>query len=190
MVKVVCFSFDQCLVPLTRCLLKGSLKGDFLEIFLTSPFRVRHMGNTSAIRVIFFLKYWKFNVGFTNAVINWENVFHFWDSCMWIGCLKLSVLTREYLSSVINMLTNILKNFHITKRVLFPTQLPSQWSINMVKVVWVRFQHCLLHLTCYFPKGPRKEDFLEISLTTFFGVRNLGNTSAMRTMFFFKKFKI
>ena len=108
---------------------------------------------------------------------------------MWIGCLKLSVLTREYLSSVINMLTNILKNLHITKRVLFPTQLPSQWSINMVKVVWVKFQHCLLHLTCYFPKGPRKEDFLEISLTTFFGVRNLGNTSAMRTMFFLKSSK-
>ena len=56
MVKVVCFSFDQCLVPLTRCLLKGPLKGYFLEIFLTSLFGVRNMGNTSAMRVIFFLK--------------------------------------------------------------------------------------------------------------------------------------
>ena len=56
MVKMVCFSFDQCLVPLTRCLLKGPLKGYFLDIFLTSLFGVRNMGNTSAMRVIFFLK--------------------------------------------------------------------------------------------------------------------------------------
>ena len=37
-------------------------------------------------------------------------------SCIWIGCLKLSVLTREYLSSAVNMLGNIFKVFHITEK--------------------------------------------------------------------------
>ena len=60
----------------------------------------------------------------------------------------------------------------------------------MAKVVWFRIQQCLLPLTCCFAKVPMKRDFLEIRLTTFFGVRNFGNTSAMRRMFFLKKFKI
>ena len=32
-----------------------------------------------------------------------------------LGCLKLSLLIREYLSSPVNMLRNILKTLHITK---------------------------------------------------------------------------
>ena len=119
MVKVVCFSFDQCLLPLTRCLLKGLLKGYFLEIFLTSLFGVRNMGNTSAMRVIFFLKCWKFNLVFKNAGINRENLFCFADYRVWFGCLKLSLLRRDYLWSAVNMLKNILKTLHVTKRAFF-----------------------------------------------------------------------
>ena len=42
MVKVVCYRFPQCLVPLTCCFLKGSLKRNYLEIFLTTFFRLRN----------------------------------------------------------------------------------------------------------------------------------------------------
>ena len=45
-------------------------------------------------------------------------------------------------------------------------------------------------LPCCFSKGPLKKDFLNIYLITFFGVRNFGNTSAMRVIFFLKIFKI
>ena len=39
-------------------------------------------------------------------------------------------------------------------------------------------------------KGPLKQDFLDIYLTTFSGVRNFGKKSAMRVIFFLKMFQI
>ena len=45
-------------------------------------------------------------------------------------------------------------------------------------------------LPCYFSKNPLKEEFLDIYLTTFFGVDKFKNTSAMRVIFFLKIFKI
>ena len=56
----------------------------------------------------------------------------------------------------------------------------------MVKVVSFRFQHCLIHLPCCLSKGPLKCDFLDIYLTTFFGIRNFGKTLAMKVIFFVK----
>ena len=48
-----------------------------------------------------------------------EKIFFFWDNCIQIGYVKLSLLSREYLSSAINVLKNSLKILHITKRDLF-----------------------------------------------------------------------
>ena len=56
----------------------------------------------------FFWKCSKFNVDYRNAEKNWEKVFCFWDNSIWIGCVKLSVLRGEYLSSAVNVLTNSL----------------------------------------------------------------------------------
>ena len=39
-------------------------------------------------------------------------------------------------------------------------------------------------------RGLLNRDFLDIYLTTFFGVRNLGNKSAMKVIFFLQMFKI
>ena len=47
--------------------------------------------------------------------------------------------------------------------------------------VWASLLRCLL-------KGHLKRDFLDIYLTTFCGVGNLGNTSAVRFIFFFFNF--
>ena len=41
-----------------------------------------------------------------------------------------------------------------------------------------------------FSKGPMKPDFSDIDLTTFFGVRNFRNKSAIRIILFLKMFKI
>ena len=67
----------------------------------------------------FFWKCSKFNEDYRNAVKNLEKVFCFWDNSVWIGCVKLSLLRGEYLSSAFNVLTNSLKIFHITKRRFF-----------------------------------------------------------------------
>ena len=119
MVKVVSLGFKQCLVHLTCCFRKGPMKADFLEIWLTTFFTVRNLGNTSAMKVIFAWKCSKFNLHFKNAEANRENVLSFRDNSIWIGCLILSLLRRKYFSSAVNMLTNIVKTFHVTKREVF-----------------------------------------------------------------------
>ena len=58
-VKVLSFSFEKCFSPFAMLLVKGSLKRDFLDIYLTTYFCVRKFRNTSGMRVIFFLKIFK-----------------------------------------------------------------------------------------------------------------------------------
>ena len=56
----------------------------------------------------------KFNVNFRKKQKNWEKVLFFWFNSIWIGSFKLPLLTREYLSSAVNVLTNSLKISHST----------------------------------------------------------------------------
>ena len=41
------------------------------------------------------------------------------DNCVRIGCVKLSLLRREYLSSAVNVLTNSYKALRLTKTDFF-----------------------------------------------------------------------
>ena len=45
--------------------------------------------------------------------------FLFGDNCVRIGCVKLSLLRREYLSSEVNVLTNSHKALRLTKTDFF-----------------------------------------------------------------------
>ena len=49
-------------------------------------------------------------------LIKLHRVFSFWDNCMWMGVIKLSLLGREHLSTTLIVLTKSLKLSHITKR--------------------------------------------------------------------------
>ena len=60
----------------------------------------------------------------------------------------------------------------------------------MVKVLSFKFQLIWARLPYCFWKDPLKQEVLDIDVTTFFGVSNIGNTSAMRVIFFLKMFKI
>ena len=42
-------------------------------------------------------------------------MFCFWDKCIWIVWIHLSLLIREYLSSAVNVLRKSVKNFHVSK---------------------------------------------------------------------------
>ena len=53
----------------------------------------------------------------------------------------------------------------------------------MVKVLSFKLQQWLGSFTKWLVKGPSKQDFLDNYLTTLFGVRNFGNTSAIRVIF-------
>ena len=137
------------------CFPKGLQKWDFLDIYLTTVFRVRNFKNTSAIRVIFFFE------TFQNFIYipkmskkSWEKVFPFKDNCISIGYLKLSLLRRKYFWSAVNVLKNCPEILHITKRNLFEFNwLQSdqliwyKWCYSDFSTVWSPLPCCLL-------KGP------------------------------------
>ena len=48
-----------------------------------------------------------------------KKLFVFWDNSVGIGCVKLSLLRREYLSSAVIVLTNTYKALYLTKTDFF-----------------------------------------------------------------------
>ena len=60
---------------------------------------------------LFFWKCSKFNANSKNE----EKKVCFWDKCIWIVCIHLSLLLREYVSLAVNVLRKGLKNFHVSK---------------------------------------------------------------------------
>ena len=50
---------------------------------------------------------------------NCEKAFRFCDNSVRIGCIKLSLLRREYLSSALNVLTTSYEALHLTKTDFF-----------------------------------------------------------------------
>ena len=172
------------------CLSKGTVKRHFLDIYLTTFLWVRNFGNTLAVKVIFFV--WnrsKFNIDLKTAEKNGEIIFCFWDNYIWNGCVKLSLLRREYLSLAVNVLTNSLKILLITKSdfvnsISFAVSNKYRKCCRRADLdnVWARLRCCL-------SKGTEKRHFLHIYLTTFLGVRNFGNTLAMRLISFFFNFQ-
>ena len=60
----------------------------------------------------------------------------------------------------------------------------------MVTVLSFRSQQGLNPFTMLPVEGPLKRDFLDIYLTTFFGVRSFGKKISSQVIFFLKMFKI
>ena len=94
---------------------RGILRHLFNNLFLSAKFRKY----ISCERSLFLKKCTKFNLALKKSETSWGNVICFLDNCIWIGRLGLSLLSRKYLSSAVNMLTDILKTFHITKKIFF-----------------------------------------------------------------------
>ena len=62
--------------------------------------------------------------------------------------------------------------------------------MNMKKLMWCRFEQCLLSFTMLLVKGSSAMELFRHLSNHVFGVRNLGNTEAMSVIFCFKMFKI
>ena len=82
-------------------------------------FGVGNFGNATSIRVIFYSKCSKFKLNLKNAPKNCEKDFCFCDNCIWIGIVKLSLLTTGYFLSAANVLKSRPKSCHITIRDFF-----------------------------------------------------------------------
>ena len=114
---------------------------------------------------------------------SWHKIFYFRDKCISIGYIKLSLLRREYFWSVVNVVKNSPEILPVIKRDFF--QLNCVHSDQQICYKWCHLDFCTVwsHLPCCLSKGPLKRDFFNIYLSTFFGICNLGNTSAMRSSF-------
>ena len=119
MLKILWCWFPKFFGTFTMFLVKVSSQTGLLRDFYNHVFGVRNFENTKSLRVIFCSKYLKFMIVFKNAAKNWAKVFCFWDNCIWIGIVKLSLLWTGYFSSTGNALTTSTKTWHVKNRDVF-----------------------------------------------------------------------
>ena len=138
------------------------------------------------MRVIFYWKCLKFNPRFKNAAKNREKTFCFWDICIWIGIVKLSLWRTRYFFSAANVLT-CNPRFFMSIRETFSDSISlaliDEFDKGAVICSWV----CL---PCCFSKGSLKGDFLDIYLTTFAESVTSKIQSLWGLSFFVQMFKI
>ena len=108
--------FQQCLGPLIMLLVERFSETGLFRHASSHVFGVREFAKTKSMEVSFFSKVSNINLHFNHAEKNSEKAFCFWDDCIWIGIVKLSLLRKGYLSLAANMLANGCKIWHITNR--------------------------------------------------------------------------
>ena len=159
--------------------------GTFLCIYLSTFFGVCKFKNTFKLwGASFFWKCSRLNLILESAKTNSENNFPFWDNWIWKCSYKVSLLGRKYLPSAVNGLTNSPKLLHIIKTDFFQLIYSDQQILE--RCCRCDFNSVSARLPCHLSRGPLKWEFLDIYLTTYFGVRQFKNTSAMKVMFFWK----
>ena len=113
--------------------------------------------------------------------------FSFWDNCIEIGIVKLSLLRTGYLSSAANVLTSSTKISHVNQRDFF-------WinCLGSDQLIWSRwsdtdFNSAWVSLPCCLSKGLPKRDFLDIYVTTF-SKSVISEIQNLRASSFFSKY--
>ena len=128
--KVLQGRFQHCFRTFTMFLVKGFSQTWLFRHFSEYVFGVRNLEITKSITINFFLsKCSKVHLDFRNAVKNREKVLCFWDNCISIDMVKLSLLRRGYFSSAAKMLTNSPKIWPVNNREFFQLNClgNSQW---------------------------------------------------------------
>ena len=139
MVKVLSFRFQHCFGQITMLLSEGSSETELFRLLSNHVF-----GGPQVQRYINYDGHLSFEnvenwIKIQEMKKNSENIFRFLDNFISKCCYKLALLRREYLLSAVNRLTNSRKILHIIQR-LFQPKLPSEGSINMVKVLMFTFE--------------------------------------------------
>ena len=70
----------------------------------------------------------KFDVDSRNGIKNWEKLFHFSNSCIWIGHAKFWQSRTKYFPSALNVLTLTPKISPITRGDIFRINLPENYE--------------------------------------------------------------
>ena len=95
--------------------LKGPQKQDFLDIYLTT-FSESVLRKYKISCSHLFFKIFKVYYRFGKCATNWEKGLGFWQNCIWIGIVKLSLVRTGYFSLEANMLTSSHKIWHAKKK--------------------------------------------------------------------------
>ena len=143
--------FNSGFSRLPRCLSKGCLKRGFLEIYLTTfpEFVISEIQNLWGSS--FVLQYLKLIVDFKNLAKNSENIFCFWDNCIWIGIIKFSLLRTGYFSSAANCYQAFPEcGLSITETFSNSTDLAviNQYSKNVLMKISTLLWH-VYHVACW-----------------------------------------
>ena len=134
--------------------------------------------------IIFFWKHSKFYLDSRNVEEKWEFFFRFGYNCIWIGCIKHSLLPRDNTSLGGKMLTKSLKISDTTKKELF-------------KLIFIQSDQNIWQIycsagsssvsdpsTCWLSITVLTRGFLGIWISSLFAVYNFRNKPALRLMFF------
>ena len=104
MIKVLWCWFQQCFGRFPCCLSKGSLKRDFLDIYLTT-YSDSIISEIQKLRGLPFFHNGQNLVEISKMQQKLATKFFcFWENCVWIGIVKLSLLSTGYFSSAPNVL--------------------------------------------------------------------------------------
>ena len=166
-IKILWFRFKQCLGTSAILLVEGSFETRLFRHLSNFVFGVRKFRNTKAMRVTFFSKCLKLKLDFKNSGRNREKVSGFWDNCIWIAIVQLSLLRTGYFSSAANVLKSSLKILYVNKRDFCQLN----WLCSNQWIWWrccaANFNSAWERLACCLSKVLLKLDFLHIYLPTF-----------------------
>ena len=159
--------FKQCLGTSTVFLVERCSETGCFRHLSNNVFGVGKFHNTKAMRVIFFSKCLKFNLDFKNLASNSEKVFCFWDNCIWIGIVKMSLLRTGCFPSAANVLTSCTKILQVNREDFFAINWLGNDHWRWWRCCGVDFKRSSARLPYCLSKGPLQRDFLDIYLTTF-----------------------
>ena len=116
MIKVLWRRFQQCFGTFTMLVVEGSSQTGLFKHLSDQVFEVRIFGNTKSLRVIFFFKIFKIYCRFQKSSKEFRKNFCYWDNCISIGIVKLSVLRTGFFLSAANVLRSSPKIWHVNNR--------------------------------------------------------------------------
>ena len=119
MIKLLWCRFQRCLSKFTMFLVRGFSQAGLFRHLSEYILRVRNLKITKSMRASLLSKCSKFHLDFKNAAQNSVEVSSFWDNCIWIGIVKLSLLRRGYFSLAANALTISPNIWHVNNRDFF-----------------------------------------------------------------------
>ena len=109
--------FQQCFGPFFMLLVEGSSEAGLFRYLSNHVFRSPLCQKYISYEGRPFLKMFKIESRFPKKQQKIGKMFFsFWDNWIWRCCNKLCLLSREYLSLAVNVLTNSPEILHITQR--------------------------------------------------------------------------